>query len=377
MRVTIVQPALAQYRMPMYRELASRDSIALLLAYGTESGVPNAPASDIPSLEYSQFGFRVGGRRLAWIQDQVRFGTRKRSDVLVLEWNPERLSLLPAIFWARMHRVRVVLWGHGRSRTDSRLRYALRRAVGRLADCVVVYESETAHELVQRGFSRNRVYVAQNALDQREIRRLRGQLTEIDLSRFRTEQGIGDRPIILHVSRLVPHRRLDILIRALAILVRSTPSALLVIIGNGADEQKKLHQLALSLGVAESIIWMESTYAEEDLAPWFLTASAYCFPEGIGLGVFHAFGYGTPVVVGDRIDTHFPEAKAIRPGDNAVVFDHGDPVALSRRLWSLISDETLRTTIGNNAIATVETDYTIERMADGFEEAIRSDEPQW
>ena len=56
----------------------------------------------------------------------------------------------------------------------------------------------------------------------------------------------------------------------------------------GADSRAAALDLVGDLG---------SIYDEIELAPWFLTADAFVYPENIGLSILHAFGYGLPVRV--------------------------------------------------------------------------------
>ena len=82
----------------------------------------------------------------------------------------------------------------------------------------------------------------------------------VDIDRFapdavaraelRARYRLGDRPVVVCVSRLVPRKGQDMLIRALPAIRQRVPGRALVIVGGG-PYRDDLHRLAHSFGVAE------------------------------------------------------------------------------------------------------------------------------
>src|SRR5206468_10715001 len=68
----------------------------------------------------------------------------------------------------------------------------------------------------------------------------------------RRRLGLGDRPVVVCVSRLVPRKGQDVLIRALPAIRRTGPGAALLVVGGGPD-MPRLQRLAVDAGVADDV----------------------------------------------------------------------------------------------------------------------------
>ncbi|MBD0695375.1 glycosyltransferase family 4 protein [Streptomyces sp. CBMA123] len=123
---------------------------------------------------------------------------------------------------------------------------------------------------------------------------------------IREQYGLGDAKVIMCVSRLVPRKGQDALIRALPLIRRSVPDAVLVIVGHGPDESR-LRRLASQLAPGAvvfaggqdhaSTVWY---YAAADVfAMPCRTRKAGLEAEGLGIVFLEAAASGLPVVAGD------------------------------------------------------------------------------
>jgi len=141
-------------------------------------------------------------------------------------------------------------------------------------------------------------------------------------------------------------------------------------IGAGAGLEK-LQQESQALGLGDHARFLGALYDEEQLAPWFKVAGAFCVPAMLGLPLLHAFGYGLPVVTGDNTQVHGPEIEALRHGENGLLYLDGSVAALAAALRRILENETLRRDMSAAALRTVEERYTIDRMVEGMEAAVR------
>lgn len=388
-RVVLFSEGLARYRVPVFAELARRPGIDLEVCYSQTPWLKNAEPK---GFEAREVPFRVVSKKpmLLFQGEPWRVAGRRidRPDVLVLGWNMRHLELAPATWRAHLHGTGVVYWGHGYSRHDSARKRFIRNRLARLADAIVLYYASRIDLLVSEGLDRRRLFAAPNAIDQAPIQQAREgwERDAQSLALFRQTRELHEGPVLLFVARLLPSRRLHLLIEALPAVAEVFPSVQAVIIGDGEDiEHQRARDLAIKCGVrvrepedsafppgeGPRLRFVDAIYNEEQIAPWFLCADAMVFPSGLGLSVLHAFGYGLPVVAGDDPSWHYPEFIAVRDDHNARLFSSTDPADLARQLIRLLSDPRRLKMLGQNALEDVLQEYNVPRMVDGLEEAIR------
>ena len=213
--------------------------------------------------------------------------------------------------------------------------------------------------------------MALNAIDQEPIQEMRRRFLDDpeQLAEFRHGQDLSAGPVILYVSRVKPENRVDLLLRATALLRERHPGLRSVIVGGGAVEALKL--LARELRIEDAVRFTGPIYEEAALAPLFLSATAFCYPANIGLSILHAFGYGLPVITTDRNDVQNPEIEALDPGRNGLIYRHGDARSLAETIDRLIADPGLRQLLSEGAHSTAFNRFSLRGMVDGIEGAIR------
>lgn len=372
-RVVVQQPALSHYRVPVFRELARRPGLDLLVAYGEEAGITNAKPDGFNAEFVRLRDMRVMGSLVRWHAAQFSYCRPDRADVVVHSWSMRYATQLLGLVRARWNDLGVVLWGHGYSKSDSRLRIWGRTRLLAFADSVLFYNYAASQTLIDTGLlPPSKAFVALNTLELQPVRDVaqtwRGSPQR--LARFRFENQLDAGPVILFVSRLYEANRTDLLVQAAAPLSRRFPGLKVIVIGDGPDSGR-LRKMADDLGVTDSVRFVGALYGEENVAPWFLSADVFCYPANIGLSLIHALSYGLPVVTSDLVSAHNPEIEAFRDGVNGLFYKHNDVESLVESLATILSDPALRRRFSAAAESTVTDDFTIEKMVDGMEAAIR------
>jgi glycosyltransferase involved in cell wall biosynthesis len=378
-RVLIQQPSLPAYRVPVFRELASRPGLDVTIAHGHQATLPDATAQGFRAVRLPDYPSWSPARLFQW-QPLPPWALRGGCDVLVLNWNIRHLSLIPTVLRARARGIPVVLWGHGYSKFDRPLKRLIRWNIARLGASVVLYNHSTADALVRAGIDRERVFAALNAMDQAPIAAAREALLADPqrLEDFRQQHALTPRSAggltLAFVSRLFPENHTEVLIRAAAILHRRGVRTRVMIVGTGPDE-RRLRSIAARETPAGCVSFHGAIYTQQDIAPFMLAADFFVYPSNVGLSILHAMGYGLPVVVGDRVEQHNPEIEALRPaGDmaNGLSFRHNDPQDLARVLDEVRTDDSRVQRLRANALFTAQHQFTIARMVDGLDAAIRA-----
>ncbi|OBK53692.1 GDP-mannose-dependent alpha-(1-6)-phosphatidylinositol monomannoside mannosyltransferase [Mycobacterium sp. 1081908.1] len=123
---------------------------------------------------------------------------------------------------------------------------------------------------------------------------------------LRARYGLGERPTVLCLSRLVPRKGQDALIKAFPSIRRRVDGAALVIVGGG-PYLDALRKLATDCGVAEHVTFTGGVQAAE-LPAHHALADVFAMPcrtrgagmdvEGLGIVFLEASATGVPVVAG-------------------------------------------------------------------------------
>ena len=124
---------------------------------------------------------------------------------------------------------------------------------------------------------------------------------------LKARYNLTDRPVILCVSRLVPRKGQDVLIRALPSIRERIPDAALLIVGGG-PYRKKLQALATEEGVADHVV-LTGSVPWSELPAHYNAGDVFAMPcrtrgkgldvEGLGIVFLEASATGLPVVAGN------------------------------------------------------------------------------
>jgi glycosyltransferase involved in cell wall biosynthesis len=144
---------------------------------------------------------------------------------------------------------------------------------------------------------------------------------------------LGPRPLALTVSLKRPHKNLDRLLDALA-LIPPERRPLLVLAGHATPYQERLREHAARVGVAADARFLDWV-SQEDLEGLYRAATVFVFPslyEGFGLPVLEAMMRGVPVACSNR------GALAEVADEAALTFDPFDTRSIAAALERLLGD---------------------------------------
>src|SRR5215467_7807550 len=191
---------------------------------------------------------------------------------------------------------------------------------------------------------------------------------------IRERWGLGTRPVVVCVSRMVPCKGQDTLIRAWPRVLATTPGAVLLLVGDG-PYRDRLERLAGRLGVAGSVVFTGAP-SRADLPAYYDAGDVFAMPcrtrrrgldvEGLGMVFLEAAATGLPVVGGDSGNS----PDAIRDGETGYVVPGRSPAAAAGRLVHLLTDPAGARAMGKKGMAWVDQEWRWDLVAQRLEQIL-------
>ena len=190
----------------------------------------------------------------------------------------------------------------------------------------------------------------------------------------RTHFGIAhDAEVVLCVSRLVPRKGFDTVIRAAAQMSAKRPHLRVIIASSGRDE-KRLQKLAAKLRAPVTFL---GRVAHEDLAKLYGCADVFAMmcrnrwggleQEGFGIVFLEAAACGVPQIAGDSGGA----AEAVQDQETGVVLrDPNNATALARTVDQLLSDPERLAAMGAASRQRAVEEFNYDRLARRLADAL-------
>ncbi len=296
---------------------------------------------------------------MALAHEVDRLAVRYGADMAIID------PILPLGLLGRMLKVRYILVAHGAEvAIPARLpvaanvmRYLLRRSEGVI--CAGKYPAEIVSDLSQNV----PLYQIPPGVDASRFR----PLTTDKKHTVRSKFGIGDdEKVVLSVSRLVPRKGMDILIKAASQLSGSFPQLRVVIVGQGRD-RGRLERIARSSGAKVTFLGGAPDELLPDLYGMADVFAMICRDrwmgmeqEGFGIVFLEAAACGIPQVAGKSGGSY----EAVANNVTGFVIDRPkDAGDVARTLRRLLTDAQLASDMRERSRIRVEELFDYPKLA--------------
>src|SRR6266487_2388357 len=155
---------------------------------------------------------------------------------------------------------------------------------------------------------------------------------DLETDETRRSLGVGNRPLVVCVSRLVPRKGQDVLIRAMGTIRARVPDATLLIVGGGPYEAKLR---ALASAAPSGSVLFAGEVSEDDLPGYYAVGDVFAMPcrtraaglevEGWGNVFIEAAACGKPVIVGDSGGAR----ESLVDGETGLLVNGSDPAQVA------------------------------------------------
>jgi phosphatidyl-myo-inositol dimannoside synthase len=191
---------------------------------------------------------------------------------------------------------------------------------------------------------------------------------DIDGNEVRRRYGLVGRPVVVCVSRLVPRKGQDALIKAFPAIRQRVPGAALLIV-SGGPYRSTLERLARESGAERDIVFTGSA-PWADLPAHYAAGDVFAMPcrtrrrgldvEGLGIVYLEASATGLPVVAGDSGGA----PDAVRESETGYVVGGRDIDGIADRVGTLLADPDLGRRFGTAGRKWVEAEWRWQTQAD-------------
>ncbi|MEM4282379.1 MAG: glycosyltransferase family 4 protein [Candidatus Woesearchaeota archaeon] len=317
------------------KELAKRHSVTVLTSW--ENGTPRESSfAGIRVLRcgkqrsYSQTGSFLA--RISFALEAIRIGKKMKAEIVDAQ---NFISYLPAYSIARSigakavatyHDVWVGRWISNVGLVDGVLgEFWERLTLSKHWDHFIANSNFTKTNLIRAGIPPSKISVVHNGVD-------------LSLhSKVRTRKSPS--PTISCVARLVSYKRIDDLIKAIALLKKDFPNLRCEIVGAGPEEAK-LKKLVSQLGLESSIDFLGTLPSYKEVLSVIKRSHILCLPsvvEGFGIVIVDAIACGVPYVAAAIP----PILEVTENGKAGLLFNPADHKDLARKMKSLLLNKTL------------------------------------
>lgn len=272
--------------------------------------------------------------------------------------------LAPTVRRAGVRRVVAVTHGHEAGWAALPGARRLLRRIGETVD-VLTYLGEYARSRLAR--------VLSPAAAARMVRLAPG----VDVAAFRpgvgrddvrARLGLAGRPVVVCVSRLVPRKGQDTLIRAWPTVRRRVADAALLLVGDGPYEGR-LRRLARSCDVDDGVTFAGAVDGD-GLPGYYAAGDVFAMPcrtrragldvEGLGVVYLEASAAGLPVIAGDSGGA----PDAVLDGESGYVVPGRSVGAVADRVAELLTDPVAAAAMGDKGRAWMEHRWAWPLVAD-------------
>lgn len=367
-KVAIYQPVIPHYRISLFNHLARLPNLELI-AFCSDS-IYQYPKNELTN---ARFKFVLGSclSFFSFLYFQKKIFIPKdfsRGDVIVICGNPRFVSNFFIVKEAKKRKIAIIWWGHLHSATSilwrSKIRYRIMKSCADMYLFYYKYEADI-FKIQNREIDSSKIRYINNTIDVSNSTRNKDMSKETLRKRF----SIDAKYVLLFCGRLRKGTNLDVLIRALAIVIKSIPDTILLVIGDGPEKNKYLN-CAARYDIEFAIRWMGAIYDEKTNSELFACSDVFVYPGSVGLSFIHALFYGLPIITHRDLDKHYPEAYVLRDYENSLLFKRNDLKDLSEKIILMLNDRFLRSRLAINSRNLFECNFRFADMCNLFESSI-------
>jgi glycosyltransferase involved in cell wall biosynthesis len=366
MRILVLNPfeltAATTIRMEQLSRIIALEHRVLFVSYGDKAG-----RAEKENIEYIVFKKRFPSPFFHFHQMWLKLLVclRERYDLIYVS-KPLPWALLPALAAKLLRGKKLLLdWDEHELAIISRLSRnplylgifgAIEKCGVKMADALVVVSPYLRKLALKWGYAKENIALVQNGVDPALFK------VRLGPEALRKEYGLRGR-IVMFLGSLRPQFDIDLVLRAMPLVIKEVREARLVIVGGGS-ERKNLERLADSLKISESVVFIGPQ--PHELVPSFVHAAEIVVAPNRNnnmnlsrspVKIAEYMAIGTPVVA----NAVGLAADMLKGGAGELVYSES-PAEMARKIVGLLKDRKRGERLASAARERAIRLYTWERL---------------
>ncbi len=371
MRVAVMQKTICDYQMPYYLLLNDRlknKKIELRVFCGTTQDKGYTYEDTFfARLFQMKFNVNVGGLQEKLVILPSLFGALKKykPDVIITEDISAMPNCITILLYSKLFKIPYIIRGMGSipNKKPSRLRFFLEPIISKFrnsAHSILCYSSY-ARDYYSKKYNK-KCHIAYNSATTRHTE---SEYKKIEAN-IRSKYEKPDRYNIVFIGRLIPQKKVDLLLSALAKIKTNIPITL-SIIGDG-NAKNQLKELSRQLNISDRVDFPGGITDRSEKAKIFMNAHLGVLPGLGGLAIQEMMWYGIPIIASSADGT---EQELIVQSDAGIYIDEMNENKLSEEIQAFINMPCeQKVSMALNALKVVYEKYNMNSMLDAFEKSV-------
>ncbi len=233
------------------------------------------------------------------------------------------------LLYAKLFKIKVYLWTHGiHSSTSSKKGKFVNKLFFKYVDGIFLYGEYAVPYMIDIGCKQEKLHIIHNSLDTNLQTDIYNSISPDDV--YSSHFG-NHRPNVIYLGRIQKRKKIDELIKAIALCKNAGEFINLTLVGPQEDDDSIFQQVK-ELKIDNQLWLYGPCYDEEHIAKLLYNADVFVCPSAVGLSCIHSLSYGTPVVTNDDFENQMPEFEAIQEGVTGSFFKNTDVQDLANKI---------------------------------------------
>jgi len=361
-KITFLQPGYAHYRDQLFDILSNKNNIH----YIYENSINIYPGSKKPNININ-YNFLNKKWFIKWI-DLVRYLINDNPDIVITSVANDFRTLL-AYIYTRVFRKKLILWLE-QWREPNYPKLSIKGFLGRIRNNISKYIILNSDALVVVGTASKKYALSLGKKESKIFFSLQCS-NDIRTNCNKINENIGNKKYkFLFLSRIIPLKGLDVLIKAFSTLERERDDVELIIGGEGSYKES-CEKLANILNIKK--ITFLGAIDPDKIGEVFSNSNVFVLPsyniknsgEGWGLVINEAMSMGLPIITTDAVGASY---DMVDSGKNGFVVDNGSQIELYTAMKKILDCDIYQMGCFSRKIFEEKNNYS--RMAQGFTDSI-------